>query len=194
MSHIDGTMVFDLGKPFEYSKNGTFEKAQFIELHEYSAAHSRPYMKLKQFVDRAIFDTQKFAKEMAKSGENDEKDGEISGSRVEKLHEQSKETHQKQADDLSELLNVAFSLSEDDERLFKFTDAFKAFLFKAPSHPIAMIDGDSKMLQEHWAMLSPEDQIDLSIRYCSFFGIGLLGAMKTESETASEPHTGVKAL
>lgn len=185
MSFKDGVMIYTLQKPIKYTKSGEQVEAMHIEFHEFTAVHGRQYMKLKQMVDKAIFSVQKFA---------EQRPLDTSGSEVKPFNQQDVETHEKEADDLSELLNVAFSVNDDDESLFKFTDAFKAMLFRSKDHPIAVLDSANNLLETHWDKMHPEDKISCAVKYAAFFGIGLLGAMKNESETASKPHTEAKEL
>jgi len=187
MSHKDGVMHFQLKKEIKYSKGGDLVSTAELEFYEFNAAHSRHYMKLKQFVDKAIFSAQKLA---------DGRDSEpsIVGSKVEKFHETSEEKHNEEADGLAELLSISMSLSDDDDKIYKFTEAFKAMLFHSKAHSLCKIDGDMPINENHWNEIHPEDQINIAMKYCAFFGIGLLGSLKEESETVSEQHTEVKEL
>lgn len=191
MSHKDGVMVYELRKPIKYSKNGQFEDVTHIELYEFGAAHNRQYFKLKQFVDKAIFDAQKLAGDRGQGGESED-EGAIQ--RGQALHEVKEQDHADNANDLAELLNISMSLSDDEDRVCKFVDAFRAMVLHSSIHPIAKLNGDVVLGENHWKEIHPEEQQAIATRYCAFFGIGLLGQMKEESATASEQPTEVKEL
>lgn len=192
MSHKDGVMVYELRKPIKYSKNGAFEDVLFIELYEFGAAHTRQYFKLKQFVDKAIFDAQKLAGDRPEQGDVASGDGAIQQGQA--LHEVKEQDHADNANDLADLLNISMSLSDDEDRVCKFVDAFRAMVLHSSSNPIAKLNGDTILNENHWKEIHPEEQQSIATRYCAFFGIGLLGQMKEESATASEQPTEVKAL
>lgn len=188
MSHKDGTMIYHLDRSLEYSKNGEFVKAEFIEFYEFGGAHTRQYMKLRQYVDKAIFDAQKLVPENGDA----EEDNTIT--RPKPLHEVSEKEHEESYKGLSELLNVSISLSDDEDRLNNFIKAFKDLVLKSETHPIAKIDGDVIIKDVTWNKIHVEDQISIATRYCAFFGIGLLGQMKEESENVSKRPTEVKEV
>lgn len=188
MSHIDGVMRYDLKKSVKYSENGDFVEADYVELYEFNSAHVRFYTKLKTYVDKAIMDAQKLNKDR-------EQVSEFAGSSGQKgLHEVSEEDHKIGADDMAELLEVAFSLSEDDDRLFNFLTAFRSMVVHTKVHPIAKLDGKQIVNDVLWDNIHPDDQLQLAYKYCAFFGIGLLGRLMDGSETASERPTAAKAL
>lgn len=189
MSHIDGVMQYTLQKPFKYQKSGQNVDACTVDLYEFNAAHTRFYPKLKTYVDRAIMDAQKL------NSARDDKPSEFASARgEEKFHEISEEDHEFNANDMAELLEVSFSLSDDDDRLGKFLDAFRDMVCHTKVHPIAKLDGEVIVNDVLWGSIHPEDQLQIAYRYCSFFGIGLLGRLKAGLETAPEQPTEVKEL
>lgn len=189
MSHIDGVMNYELTRPVKYMKNGEYADAYTIDLYEFNAAHTRFYPKLKTYVDRAIMDAQKLNKE------RDEKPSQYANSKGDKaLHEVSEEDHEFNANDMAELLEVSFSLSDDDDRLEKFLTAFRSMVCHTKVHPIAKLEGETIVIAELWDSIHPEDQLQIAYRYCAFFGIGLLGRLKDGLGKASERPMEAKEL
>lgn len=188
MSHIDGTMEFKLLKPVKYSKAGEFVETDLLVFQEFDSSHTRQYMKLKKIIDKAVFD----ARQMADDRDKEQIEQNIAGSKVEKFHEKSEESHAEEAEGIAELLNVGMSISNDDDIFGKFVNIFKEMLFKG--NPICMVNGETRMGDAVWTEMHPQDKIDAALRYCAFFGIGLLGKLKEESEIVSEQPTQVKEL
>ena len=186
MSHIDGTMEYALKRPVKYSKGGDFIDATFLELGEFSSKHRKHYLKLKKMIERAMISAQSSLKDVAQS------DGYADHRARKGLDEQSEEDRELDAKEAYDFINACISFSPDLD-LEDFVTVFAEMVCK-PEAPLCKIDGEVNIKPEVFADMHPDDQLDLALRYCGFFGIGLAFLKGDGSNSATTRHTQAKAL
>lgn len=180
MSHIDGTMEFLLSSPLHYSKNGEFKQATRLEFYEYSGTHRKEYFQLRSMIAKVFM-------ELSKLGQERRQD--VSSNQP--FLSKSEEDHENEQQVLYEAVQLGLELSDKvDIDTFVFT--FQSMICNSKK-PLCKIDGDVTLTVDHWCSLTPNNQLEAAIRYCSFFAIGLIGSITDGSSTSMTRPTAAKA-
>jgi hypothetical protein len=187
MSIKDGSIEFQLTKPFSYKFDNQSHEAVLIKLQEPGMEHIKFYSKLKQMLTRAQMECIKNldpeslleAQEQAKAGEN-----------VESFDKQAKTI-----EDDSEQHYMTIRVMVEGSAVVDFTQFISTFAKMAcvinPRKAVCMIDGRRAMNDTLWNDLCPDDAIEIALRWCSFFVMPSEGGAKTTSE---EPSTSASPL
>ena len=184
MSHIDGTMEYRLKKPVQYSKDGQFVDAEYLEFSEYSGPHRKEYFKLRQFITSVVLTVEKAAEGRSKK--------DVAAEPQKPIADQTEDEHSVSADDLAAVVGLGFQMdsSVDTEA---FVETFRSMVCNAKK-PLCKLDGVTNIRPETWDGMHPDDQFDAAVKYCCFFGIGLGGISVSGRNTATTQPTQVKAL
>jgi hypothetical protein len=147
-------LVYYLQEPVEYTVDGGFEKAEMLELYEFGAHHRPEYLRLRSMV-RKVF---------VELGERVENKNRADG-------EQAVDDVETRDDDLEEGLSLALDVSKeiDPEQFLKCFER----LIMTPHHSLCKVDGRADIKNGTWATISPDDQFNIAVKYCVYFGIGL---------------------
>lgn len=185
----DGSFEFELRKEIEvYGCNGPVSS---VTLHECGEGYDSYYMKLRKHVSSAQMKAPKMMEDLKSFIPTKDSDDELaSGEEVKALHTVTDDDHDDQTEGFAVFLKMILGTSDELEKLvevFGFMVAFKG------RDPICTSNG--VLLKEAaWKRLHIEDKIDVAVKYCAFFGIGLDKASNKKPETVSDLHTAQKVL
>lgn len=148
-------MRFQLKHSVTYNRDGAANtEATFLELYEYSGKNRKEYLKLKSMVTKAMMSMSIYAQKMRELKNGLDKDiGEEEG------------------DPSTSFLSMAIDLANNVDGE-EFVDTFGNMIL-CKANPLCKIDGVVTMQDGIWQDMHADDQFDLAVAYCSFFGIGL---------------------
>ena len=177
MSHIDGTMEYELKRGVKYSKGGEFIEATFVELKEFGPKNRKHYLKLKKMIDRAFFSA---IPEIEKLNE------------IKSLRESAARVEEGDGDDIYAVLKMGVSMSSEVD-LDDFVELFKGLVCNSDA-PLCKLDGEVKIKPEVFSDMHPDDQLEVAYKYCAFFGVGLDSMRDAGSNSATTRQPQAKAL
>ena len=166
----DGETIYKLIKPFEKHAGG--DLVEFITLHEPTGEHSKFYRKLKQMVGRAQGDLEMRLIEIlggADKAAEKANDIQTAGGQIKPISEVDDKEHEAQAtkdfEELKRTMIQSGSVDFDD-----FVKMFRNMVIAKTSNPVATLNESAEPLKSgHWDKISPDDQDEMSIWWCSFF-------------------------
>ena len=155
-----------------------------ITLHEIGEGYDSEYFKLRKYVMSALVNAAEMREKLA-SFEKDE-----AGEVLKKLHEIEEENHMKDSKDMAEMISMVLG---QDDGLENLTKTFSEMVGKKTGKSICTVNG-TRVKEEAWKRVHPEDKAKVSALYCCFFGIGLDLQQKKDSEESQESPMGLRAL
>jgi hypothetical protein len=164
MSLEDGQKLYELKHKLAYSFKGETREAQFLELSEPGGSHRRGFLKLKQMVRSLVIAMGSKLDDLEKMASN----GRVAGGQVQGLHEKDHDEHESEAEELAEILGLAFGAA-DEVQLCNFVDIFGEIACHTKFKTICSVDGEVPMTATIWNDLHPDDAEGVALTYAGFF-------------------------
>ena len=183
MTNEISTSSYHLKKSLTYAdKSGATVEATFLELIEPGATHTTEYLRLEQMISGLLFSTiDKFG--TSSDDENTVYQAPVPETKL--LHEKSEIEHEKEAQDLVNMLPALFGTNQSVS-LADFVKIFGKMAVNSVEKSICRADGKVPLTRALWDKLSPVDAKGVAIAYCSFFVMPSLMEDLKESDNPSE--------
>jgi len=172
-----GTVEFPLTRGLDYKRNGRTETASHVVLQEPGMDHVKFYLRLKSMLTRSQIEFAKHA------GEIQESIGEVVkplAEEVDRLESETDATH--------EMVSIALQAS-DTVDIGQFIGTFEKMVCVRSGKAIVMVDDKQVMTRVMWNNLKPDDAFNMSVRWCTFFGMPSQGGEKNILDQPLESHT-----
>lgn len=200
MSFETGTFEFKLSKPIMMAISGHDKEVNSLIFHECGEGYDSYYFKLRKFINAAKMNMADLAPKIKKLQEvyakdedlDEEGDGPLkSGKELTPFHEQTEEAYDEKVEAITEITKM--SLGQGDE-LENLVEVFGDMISFTKEKPICTTSCSTRIQRASWNRIDVEDKIDMAVKYCAFFGIGLDKPEMGQSDNISELPTDRKAL
>lgn len=198
MSIDTGTFDFTLTKPIKMAIDGHDQDVSVLTFHECGEGYDSYYFKLRKFINASnivaleLIPKFKDARKDLGIDDENESDALAAGEEIKPFHKQDEETFDQKVDDLCASTKMFLGQGDELENLVKvFGDMVS---FTNPKQPICTTSCGIRVQRAAWSRIKVEDKIDMAVKYCAFFGIGLAKPESNQSDKISEFPTAVKEL
>ena len=159
----DGITIYKLKKSFTYHSGGNIETCTEVLLREPTSQHTPFYMRMRQMITKASADVLKNMTPVMDALNESE-----GGQKITALSEKREEEHENEAADSAEFISMAI-LQADRVDAAEFVNEFAKLVTANSDVSIAACNSKEKLKASDWKKISPEDQFDMAICWCSFF-------------------------